>query len=134
LIIDGCSFGLPDTSIIDHSRLTIHEMNQLLRKIIKAGVGRFRFIMATVGLGVALLLILLAVQTQANFNDLLYGKYNENETADFLVINKAVTSQGKAANGFTPAEIEDVKKQPFAQAVGLLTAAKFSIKVASYSD
>jgi hypothetical protein len=109
-------------------------MNQLLRKIIKAGVGRLRFIMATVGLGVALLLILLAVQTQANFNDLLYGKYNENETADFLVINKAVTSQGKATNGFTPAEIEDVKKQPFAQAVGLLTAAKFSIKVASYSD
>ena len=111
-------------------------MNQLLKKIIKAGVGRFRFIMATVGLGVALLLILLAVQTQADFNDLLYGKYNENETADFLVINKAITQQAQASkdNAFTAAEITDVKKQPFASSVGLLSAARFSVQAQSYSD
>jgi hypothetical protein len=111
-------------------------MNPLLKKIIKAGVGRFRFIMATVGLGVALLLILLAVQTQADFNDLLYGKYNENETADFLVINKAVNAETQAGknNAFSNAEIEDIKQQPFTQAVGLLTAARYSVKVESYSD
>jgi hypothetical protein len=111
-------------------------MNSLLKKIIKAGVGRFRFIMATVGLGVALLLILLAVQTQADFNDLLYGKYNESETADFLVINKAITQEAQASknNAFTTAEIDNLKQQPFAKSVGLLNAARFSVKAESYSD
>jgi hypothetical protein len=110
-------------------------MNPLLKKIIRAGVGRFRFIMATVGLGVAVLLILVAVQTQADFNDLLYGKYNENETADFLVINKAITQQAQATknNAFSPAEIEELKKQPFSQSVGQLAAARFSVRAESYS-
>lgn len=111
-------------------------MNSILKKIIKSGVGRFRFVMATVGLAVALILILLAVQTHINFNDLLHGKYNENETVDFLVINKEVNKENqtqKAKNIFTEADINDIKKQPFAESIGVLTAANFSIGAESYS-
>ncbi|MEO7313439.1 MAG: hypothetical protein ABIX01_23855 [Chitinophagaceae bacterium] len=111
-------------------------MNPLLKKIIRSGVGRVRFIMATIGLGVALLLILLAVQTQVNFDDLLHGKYNENETADFLVINKEVNKDNqtqKEKNVFSEADIADLKKQPFTQSIGLLTATRFSVTLESYS-
>ena len=99
-------------------------------------MGRSRFIMATIGLGVALLLILLAVQTQVNFNDLLHGKYNENETADFLVINKEINKENqtqKAKNIFSEADITDIKKQPFTEAIGVLTATNFSVSAESYS-
>ena len=99
-------------------------------------MGRSRFIMATIGLGVALLLILLAVQTQVNFNDLLHGKYNENETADFLVINKEINKENqtqKAKNIFSQADITDIKKQPFTEAIGVLTATNFSVSAESYS-
>ncbi len=112
-------------------------MNPLLKKIILSGVGRIRFIMATVGLGVALLLILLAVQTQMNFNDLLHGKFNENETADFLVINKEVNKDNqseKAKNVFSEADITDLKKQPFTESLGVLTATNFSVSAESYSN
>lgn len=112
-------------------------MNDILKKIIRSGVGRIRFIMATTGLGVALLLILLAIQTQINFNDLLHGKFNENETADFLVINKEVNknNQGeKAKNIFTAADIDDIKKQAFTESIGVLTATSFSVSAESYTN
>jgi hypothetical protein len=40
-----------------------------------------RFWMALTGMGVAVLLILLAVQVNANFNELLHGKKNEVESS-----------------------------------------------------
>ena len=112
-------------------------MNTLLRKIIRNGVGRLRFIMATTGLGVALLLILLAVQTQVNFDNLLHGKYNENETADFLVVNKIIDAQNQTSetkNAFTPAEIEELRKQPFVTSLGEIKANNFTITLESFSD
>lgn len=112
-------------------------MNPLLKKIISTGVGRSRFVMATVGLGVALLLILLAVQTQVDFNDLLHGKFNQNETADFLVINKVITADNQHSdtkNAFTEAEIADFKKQSFVESLGEIKANNFSIGMESYSS
>src|ERR1700710_163675 len=112
-------------------------MNPLLKKIISTGVGRSRFVMATVGLGVALLLILLAVQTQVDFNDLLHGKFNQNETADFLVINKLITANNQHSdtkNAFTEGEIADLKKQSFVESLGEIKANKFSIGMESYSS
>jgi hypothetical protein len=112
-------------------------MNTLLKKIIRSGVGRFRYIVAMLGMGTAVFFILLAVQTHANFNELLHGKRNENEAADFLVINKQVTSQTlgkKELSTFSAAEIDSLKKQSFAREVGVLSASNFSVSVESYTD
>ena len=112
-------------------------MNTLLRKIIRSGVGRTRFVMATLGLGVALLLILLAVQAQIDFNDLLHGKYNKSETADFLVVNKIIDADNQVSenkNAFTQPEIDDVRKQPFVQSLGEIKANNFTMKLESYSE
>lgn len=112
-------------------------MNFLLQKIIRSGVGRIRFWMALTGMGVAVLLILLAVQVNANFNELLHGKSNQNESADFLVINKIVTPQNQAQkehNVFNERDLADLKKQPFTQSIGKLSTTSFRVSVESYSD
>ena len=102
-------------------------LNALLKKLIQTGKGRSRFVMAIIGLSVAMILILSAVQLQANYNNLLHSKTNQDSIANFLVISKPVT--GKSMNGATLGneEIEDLKKQPFTQAIGVLTPSRFKV-------
>lgn len=105
---------------------------QILKKIIRTGVGKGRFWMAAIGLGIAMLLILIALQVHQNFNELLHSDKNENETADFLVINKKITNDmmGRPEmSTFTPEEIKDLSAQPFVNGFGIVTAADFSVKL-----
>lgn len=109
-------------------------LNQLLKKLIRTGSGRTRFILAIVGLSVALLLILSAVQLQSNYNDLLHSKTNQDSIANFLVINKAVTDKTVGATSLTDAEITDLKRQPFVDEMGVLTPSRFKVAAQSISD
>ncbi|MGO4294715.1 FtsX-like permease family protein [Chitinophaga sp. RAB17] len=109
----------------------------LLKKIIQTGVGKTRFLMAAVGLGIAMLLILIAIQAHTNFSQLLYSTKNQNETADFLVINKTITNamMGQSAKSiFTPEEIVNIKKQPFVQAFGLVTSSQYKVVIQAPGD
>ncbi len=109
----------------------------LLRKIIRTGVGKGRFFMASIGLGIAMVLILIALQVNTDFNQLLYSDKNQNETADFLVINKKVTNSMMGQPGksvFSPAEIENVRKQSFVQATGLITSSQFKVVAQAPGD
>lgn len=109
----------------------------LLKKIIQTGVGKTRFLMAAVGLGIAMLLILIAIQAHTNFSQLLYSSKNQNETADFLVINKTITNamMGQSAKSiFTPEEIANIRKQPFVQAFGLVTSSQYKVVIQAPGD
>ncbi|MBO9727170.1 MAG: hypothetical protein J7623_00885 [Chitinophaga sp.] len=109
----------------------------LLKKIIQTGVGKSRFFMAAVGLGIAMLLILIAIQAHTNFTQLLYSSKNQNETADFLVINKTITNamMGQSAKSiFTPEEIATIKQQPFVQAFGLVTSSQYKVVIQAPGD
>jgi ABC-type antimicrobial peptide transport system permease subunit len=108
-------------------------LHQLLHKIIQTGVGRGRAIMAGVGLSVALLLILSAVQIQVNYNELLYGQTNQDSTANFLVINKQIDGNS-ATNTLSEQEITDLRQQPFIDAIGQLTASRFKVSAQSPSE
>lgn len=109
-------------------------LNTLLQKLIKAGAGRSRFVMAVAGLSVALLLILGAVQLQVNYNSLLYGKNNQDSVANFLVINKKVTDQTLGATALSSTELQQLKQQPFVDAIGLITPSRFKISAESVSS
>jgi cell division protein FtsX len=109
-------------------------LNLLLKKLIKASSGRTKFVLAIIGLSVALLLILSAVQLQANYNDLLHSKTNQDSIANFLVINKTVSEKNVGETNLTNAEIEDLKKQPFVDAIGVLTPSRFKVGAQSVSD
>jgi hypothetical protein len=109
-------------------------LNQLLKKLIKASSGRTKFVLAVIGLSVALLLILSAVQLQANYNDLLHSKTNQDSIANFLVLNKKVSDKTVGSTNLSNAEIEDIKKQPFVDAIGILTPSRFKVGAQSASD
>ena len=109
-------------------------LNQLLKKLIRSATGRSRFFMAVTGLSVAMLLILAAVQIQANYNDLLHSKNNQDSIANFLVLNKIINDQNLGATALTDNEIEDLKKQSFVESIGLLTPSRFKASIQSYSD
>ena len=109
-------------------------LNRLLKKLIQTSSGRTRFILAVVGLSVALLLILASVQIEANYNDLLNGKSNQDSIANFLVVNKTVTDKTVGATNLTDAEIADLKNQPFVDAIGILTPCRFKVAAQSVSD
>ncbi|MEP7318841.1 MAG: hypothetical protein ABI921_08860 [Panacibacter sp.] len=109
-------------------------LNQLLKKLIKTSTGRTRFVLAVIGLSVALLLILSAVQIQANYNELLYSKTNQDSIANFLVINKKINDKTIGSTNLSDAEIADLKKQPFVDELGVLTPSRFKVAAQSVSD
>lgn len=112
----------------------MHELNNLLRKLIRSGAGRKRFLMASAGLSVAMVLILAAVQIQANYQQLLYGENNQDSIANFLVVNKKLTNKNIGAASLNAGEIEKLKQQPFVDAAGVLTASRFKASIQSRSE
>jgi len=109
------------------------ELNILLRKLIKTGAGRIRFAMATVGLSVAMILILSAVQLQSNYNELLRGSGNRDSIANFLVVNKILTDQNLKNTTLSEADIRDIGAQSFTDAVGILHSSRFKASIQSSS-
>jgi hypothetical protein len=112
----------------------MNDLYLLLKKLIRSGVGRKRFIMAIAGLSVAMLLILAAVQIQANYNDLLHSKTNQDSIANFLVLNKVLSDQNLGATALSDIEVNDIKQQPFVESVGLLTPSRFKASIQSASE
>lgn len=108
--------------------------NPLLRKLIRSGAGRKRSLVAVAGLSVAMLLILAAVQIQADYNQLLHSKTNQDSIANFLVLNKQLSDQNLGATGLSDSEVSDIKNQKFVEAVGLLTPSRFKASIQSASD
>jgi hypothetical protein len=112
----------------------MHGLNKILKKLITAGTGRSRFIFSIVGLSIAVLLMLTAVQLQSNYHDLLTAKSNQDSIANFLVLNKSLTDQTMGATSLSDAEIKDLANQPFTNAVGLLSPSRFKASIQSYSE
>lgn len=112
----------------------MHGLHVLLKKLIHAAAGRKRFVMAMIGLTIAMLLILSAVQIQANYNELLHSKSNQDSIANFLVVNKTLNDQTLGATTLADEEIADLKKQRFVESVGLLTPSRFKASIQSASD
>jgi hypothetical protein len=110
---------------------------ELLKKIIRTGIGKGRLIMATAGLGIAMVLLLMAIQAHTDFNQLLYGRQNQNESADFLVINKKITNamMGQPEKSmFGAEEVAQLQEQPFVEAAGLITSSQFKVTAAAPGD
>lgn len=112
----------------------MNDLNILLKKLIRTATGRTRYAMAIIGLSVALLLILAAVQIQVNYNELLQGKQNKDSVANFLVVNKILTDRNIGKAVLSQEEINDIKAQPFTEAVGVLQTSRFKASIQSSSD
>lgn len=103
-------------------------LNHLLKKIIKTANGSGRLVLAVIGLAIAMLLILAAVQLQANYNSLLYSKTNQDSVANFLVVNKPINDANVNASTLSDSEINNLKQQPFIDEIGILTPSRFKVQ------
>ena len=109
-------------------------LNTLLKKLIQTSSGRTRFVMAIIGLSVALLLILSAVQIQVDYDDLLHSKTNQDSIANFLVLNKILNNKTYGSATFKEEDLSKLKQQQFIDDIGILTASRFKASVQSNSD
>jgi hypothetical protein len=110
---------------------------QLLKKIIQTGIGASRLVMAAGGLGIAMILLLIAIQAHTDFDQLLHNERNANESADFLIINKKITNAMMGQNAkseFTAGEMADLRKQPFTEAFGFITSNQYKVTAAAPGD
>lgn len=112
----------------------MNQLNQLLHKLIHNSAGQARFVMALVGLSVAIVLLLSAVQLQVNYYQLLNGKNNQDSVANFLVLNKELTNETVGASSLSEKEIANIKAQPFFESVGSLTPSRFKASIQSNSE
>jgi len=109
-------------------------LNSLLKKLVRKASGRTKFIMAIIGLSVALLLILSAVQLQINYNDLLHSKTNQDSLTNFLVINKRLNNDNANKATLSNEEIAQLKQQPFIDDIGILSPSRFKASIQTVSD
>lgn len=109
-------------------------LDQLLKKLIRNSAGQTKFVLAVVGLSAAIILILSAVQLQTNYYELLNGKNNRDSIANFLVVNKSLTDQNVGASSLSESQLNDLKKQPFTESIGTLTASRFKASIQSNSQ
>lgn len=109
-------------------------LHQLLSKLIKNSAGKTRFLMALVGMSVAICLILSAVQLQVNYYQLLHAKNNQDSIANFLVINKEMTDQNIGSSSLSAEQINDIRQQPFIESVGNLVPSRFKAAIQSNSE
>jgi len=108
-------------------------LSAILKKLIQSTNGKGRHAMAVTGLFIGLLLILAAVQIQANYQQILYSKTSQDSIADFLVINKRLTNKNIGTATLSNAEIKALKQQPFVEKIGTITPSRFSVGVQSIS-
>lgn len=103
----------------------------LLNKLLLRTSGKSRLWASLMALCVGTTLLLLSVAIWWNFNELLFGK-NQNDTigSTFLIIGKKVTDQNMGISNatiFTPADIDELKKAPQVEDVGIINSNRFPV-------
>jgi cell division protein FtsX len=110
------------------------ELNKLLNKLIRDNAGKAKLFTAIVGLTIAILLLLISVQLQLNFNELLNSKNNKDSIANFLIINKEITDASLGNTELDDSIINKIKGQSFTESVGLLSPSRFKASIESNSS
>ncbi len=80
------------------------------------------------GLCIGVLLLLAAVQMYININQLLKEKTPRKTGFDYVSVTKIVTNENMGKdNRFSPADVEELTKQPFIQGVAPLISNQFKV-------
>ncbi len=100
--------------------------NQLLKKIINTSVGKTNFWLATIGLSLALLLILAAVLLKEDFKQLKGNK------TQYIVINKKITNEIMGdinKSTFSKQELNDLRATNFFDSIQGIKTSLFRVKL-----
>ncbi len=110
------------------SRLSLHTIAPFL----DIRQNKLSRIFSYTGLAIGVLLLLTSVQMFININQLLKDKNPRKNGYDFISVTKTITNENMGAdNRFTPAEVAELKKQPFIQDAAPLIANQFRAKASA---
>lgn len=108
--------------------------NSLLKKLILKQSGKTKIWIARGGLGIAIFLLLTAIQIQSNYDFLLNNQTNKDSIGDFLVINKMLNNETIGNTEIDSSLILKLKEQSFTESIGILTPSRFKASIQSISD
>ncbi|MFZ1529773.1 MAG: FtsX-like permease family protein [Ferruginibacter sp.] len=100
--------------------------------LLSTGENRSSKIFSYAGLGLGVLLLLCCVQMFININQLIREKNPRKNGFDFVSITKNITNQNMGKdNRFSPADVEEIKKQPFISDAAPLISNQFRAKASA---
>ncbi len=104
---------------------------QILKRLLLYGTGRSRLWAALTALFIGNFLLLASVLIWWNFDELLYGKNDQDGAGStYVVVGKRVTNTNvgvKDATLFSAGDIEGLKQAPQVQEVGIISSNKFPV-------
>ena len=103
----------------------VRELSQLMNKLLHNSSGSWRARIGSVGLLIAAILLLLAVQIQINFSQLLESKPSREAGTQYLIINRQLNNNNLNKPTLAEEEIEQLKKLPEVTSVGIVQPAYF---------
>lgn len=109
-------------------------LQALMGKILHSRKGRVRAWMGTGGLLLAAVLLLIAVQLQADFSELLEGKQTKDAANQYVVINRQLNNNNLHTSGLREEELAELKKIPEVSGIGIMQPGYFKASLSSTSD
>jgi len=89
-------------------------------------------LLSYVGLGIGVLLLLCSVQMYININQLIRDKNPRRDGYDFISVTKTITNENMGKdNRFTPADVEELRKQAFLTDAAPLVSNEFRVKASA---
>jgi len=103
------------------------EQKRLLRRLMRSGQGKSGLVFALLGLGLGMLVLLVAVQSFTDIGQLLFTPAEKAGMESLLVIHKAIPADHAGHPAFSDEEIRDISHQSFVHAWGPVTANQFKV-------
>jgi len=105
-------------------------MNNLLGKVIWKKKGKLEILSAAFGFLIGLVLLLLIIQINHDFNTIFTSKFSDSKQVDYVILSKKIDishSFNFAEIGFTEFEINNIMGQPFVKSLARIIANNFSV-------
>lgn len=101
----------------------------MLGKVIFKKHGYFQLALSTIGAALGFFVLLAGLEFYISLKGILLDK-EQMATTDFLVLHKKVGNMDMlklSSGGFTPEEVEEIRQQPYINAVGQITPGLFQV-------
>ncbi len=105
-------------------------MNNLLGKVIWKKKGKLEILSAAFGFLIGLVLLLLIIQINHDFNTIFTSKFSDSKQVDYVILSKKIDishSFNFSEIGFTEFEINNIMGQPFVKSLARIIANNFSV-------
>lgn len=105
-------------------------MKNLLGKIIWKKKGKIEIITASIGFLIGLILLLLIIQINHDFDNIFHSRLSDSSQVDYVILSKKIDISHTldfTEKGFTEQEISKIAEQPFVKSLARIIANNFSV-------